>query len=133
MKYIYLTFFLIFISCKSEDEYIGTYKSIIPNKQLKKKFKTQQYIFNNELILKKDSTFFFKTCGIYANGKWSINNKNIILKSDSTRFRNDSINKISKPEGQRLEELLTLKKYNNIYVSKLKNGGTYNYMKKVSQ
>jgi hypothetical protein len=59
---------------------------------------TNKDIQGMTLILKNDSTYFYDTCGILLDGYWSVRNDSLLMKVDNIRYKNDSINKIRKPE-----------------------------------
>ena len=97
------TLFLVFVlltSCdeKTTNELYGTYKSAKLDFSEKIRFSTNNDIEGMILILKKDSTYFYDTCGILINGSWSVRDDRLTMTVNNIRYKNDSINKMRKPE-----------------------------------
>ena len=97
------TLFLVFVlltSCdkKTTNELHGTYKSAKLDFSEKIRFSTNNDIEGMILILKKDSTYFYDTCGILINGSWSVRDDRLTMTVNNIRYKNDSINKMRKPE-----------------------------------
>jgi len=108
----------------------GTYTYVrISKLQLGYLFLTKgvkSYFVGSELILNKDSTFKYTTCGNIMNGTWSSFKDSLLLKITKNRWRIDSLDKFgfngtwpripAKPIGFKIE---------NDYLEKihtLKNG-----------
>ena len=97
------TLFLVFVlltSCdkKTTNELHGTYKSAKLDFSEKIRFSTNNDIEGMILILKKDSTYLYDTCGILINGSWSVRDDRLTMTVNNIRYKNDSINKMRKPE-----------------------------------
>ena len=102
MKNIFKFFAIVLIlySCneKKSDELFGTYKSSKLIRSEKINYGINKDIQGMTLILKNDSTYFYDTCGILLDGYWSVRNDSLLMKVDNIIYKNDSINKIRKPE-----------------------------------
>lgn len=102
MKNIFKFFAIVLIlySCDEEksDELFGIYKSSKLLRSEKINYGTNKDIQGMTLILKNDSTYFYDTCGILLDGSWSVRNDSLLMTVDNIRYKNDSINKIRKPE-----------------------------------
>jgi hypothetical protein len=122
---------LVLILCGCSDKtpfQTGTYSNVkISNIELGYLFLTKgvkSYFVGSELVLNKDSTFKYTTCGNIMNGSWYNFNDSLFLKVISNRWRIDSLNKFGfngiwpkippKPIGFKikndyLEEIVTMK------------------------
>lgn len=101
LKYYFLFIILISFACSQKTtskSIIGKYESSNLNTFEYIKYYPNKNIKGIRLNLKKDSTYFYKTCGLLINGQWSIEGKILSMAIDSIRYANDSINKIKKPE-----------------------------------
>jgi len=97
---LFLVLFVLLTSCddKTTNKLFGKYESSKLDFSEKIRFRTNKDIKGMTLILKKDSTYFYDTCGILINGSWSVRNDSLSMKVDNIRYKNDSLNKIRKPE-----------------------------------
>ena len=97
---LFLVLFVLLTSCddKTTNKLFGKYESSKLDFSEKFRFRTNKDIKGMTLILKKDSTYFYDTCGILINGSWSVRNDSLSMKVDNIRYKNDSLNKIRKPE-----------------------------------
>lgn len=74
-------------------EMAGRYESSTP------KLSFKSYAIGEVLILKVDSTYYYKGCGQIIKGKWDFNslNDSIFLFCHDFRYRDDSLNEARKP------------------------------------
>jgi hypothetical protein len=89
----------IWLSCNSKSqELAGTYKSSKLKFTEKLNYGTNKDINGLTLILKKDSSYHYDTCGLLIDGSWKVRNDSLIMSVSNIRFANDSINNIRTPE-----------------------------------
>jgi hypothetical protein len=105
-KHYFFLFTIVFIitSCNNisqKSNVVGVYQSSKLNFVEKIKYNTDKEIKGLKLILKKDSTFHYETCGLLINGGWNTKNDSLRLHVSAIKFVNDSINKIKEPETRK--------------------------------
>ena len=88
------TSFLILGCSSSVNSLPGTYLSDSPSLFDKIECKVNGingWIAGSTLVLEKDSTFIYTTCGNIMMGKWSREEDSLSLHVESNRWRNDSL------------------------------------------
>ena len=94
-KFCNIFLIVILLSCSSiNDVKIGTYSSHLPNKisrAINRRAGITGYIGKSEIILKKDSTYIYYTCGNINTGNWYCKGDSLFLIVKTNRFRNDSL------------------------------------------
>lgn len=131
MKNAYLIVLLVIIlGCKDQsDVKIGNYKFVKPSYvQLGYLYLTRgvnSCFIGSDIVLNKDSTFIYKTCGNIMTGKWTNRSDSLFLEVTTNRWRIDSLNKFgfngtwpkipSKPIGFQVSNdyLIRIHKLNN--------------------
>lgn len=125
-----------------DNEIVGVYKS----KKMGYYDLTENYIkgikshiVGCSLVLNKDSSFFYKTCGNIQKGNWKKRNDSLLLYVKSSRFSLDSLDEIygelykkeydSHPRKFKMEN----NEFQNVFTYKSKKGNlktTINVLKK---
>ena len=112
MKYILIIFIFLFFSCttnKSSNDLTGNYTSTRMDKverlYYQIGFGVNSSITKTKLLLKKDATFYFETCGIVTSGTWIIKEDLLVLNVEQSKFKNDSLSKIKKPDVTERKDL----------------------------
>ncbi|ARV14297.1 hypothetical protein [Polaribacter sp. SA4-12] len=105
-KHFFFLFTVVFTitSCtdtSKKNSIVGVYQSSKLNFIEKIKYNTYKDIKGLKLILKKDSSFHYETCGLLIKGGWNTKNDSLRLNVSDIKFVNDSINKIKKPETRK--------------------------------
>lgn len=89
-KYFFI-FFLIY-SCSNEKlDLAGKYKSEKLSLSEKVLYFNSSKIKNLELVLFKDSTFNYNTCGLIFEGKWVLKKEKIYLKVYNYKWKDTSL------------------------------------------
>ncbi len=89
--------FVILLSCTqvtSKSDLSGEYRSKTYSyyEKLMFYFNKETYTLHSIIVLKKDSSFLYTTCGNEMKGKWRVKYDSLILECKQNTFRNDSIN-----------------------------------------
>jgi len=96
IKYLCLSAFILITACKTKHPNItGIYhseKASIVQRILLKINHVRQTT-GIVLDLKKDSSYFMKTCGTYEKGKWLIHNDSLVLKCRERKPRSKTADK----------------------------------------
>ncbi len=79
---------------EAESEIFGVYKNQQPNMIEKSRHSTGSYVAGSTLALSKDSTYIFKTCGMFMSGTWEQTGDSLFLNLKLYKFLNDSLNRI---------------------------------------
>ena len=125
-----------------DNEIVGVYKS----KKMGYYDLTENYmkgirnhIVGCSLVLNKDSSFFYKTCGNIQKGNWKTHNDSLLLSVKSSRYRLDSLDNIYSEMYNNQFDLHPRKfkiennEFQNIFTYKSKKGNlktTINVLKK---
>ena len=88
-----LIVFCLIYSCTNNFEkrdIAGRYESYVPHLSF------EGYIIGEVLLLNKDSTYNYQTCGNVIKGKWKLNNTkdSLLLYCFDFKYKNDSLNKL---------------------------------------
>ena len=98
-------------SCSNREDISGIYSSsqVLWNDIIT--YNTKSVIGNSTLVLKKDSTYLYKTCGIFSFGTWLLKNDSLHLEIKKIEF----LNAIAKKNGKENlpKELFVFKVNNN--------------------
>ena len=99
MKNFLFILFIFMVSCsKSNDSkdplFTGIYKNEKPTWIENKLYKTHSYVMGSTLALSKDSTFIYKTCGIFMTGSWKKEKDSLYLQVKNHKYFLDSLNSI---------------------------------------
>jgi hypothetical protein len=78
-----------------KNEIFGVYKNVQPNMIEKIRHSASTYVAGSTLAISKDSTYIFKTCGIFMSGTWEQTKDSLYLSLKHYKFLNDSLNKIN--------------------------------------
>ena len=102
---------IIFNSCSNKEGISGIYSSSKASRSDVITYNTKSSIGNSTLVLKKDSTYLYKTCGIFSFGTWLLKKDSLHLEIKKIEFSNA----IAKKNGKENlpKELFVFKVNNN--------------------
>jgi lipopolysaccharide assembly outer membrane protein LptD (OstA) len=79
---------IIFNSCSNREDISGIYSSSKASWSDIVAYNTKSSIGNSTLVLKKDSTYLYKTCGIFSFGTWLHKKDSLHLEIKKIEFSN---------------------------------------------
>ena len=102
---------IIFNSCSNREDISGIYSSSKASWSDIITYNTKSSIGNSTLVLKKDSTYLYKTCGIFSFGTWLHKKDSLHLEIKKIEFSKEK--KKKKGEENLPKELFVFKVNNN--------------------
>ncbi len=101
---ISIFFIIVVLGCDSDNSIVGAYKSERPSKVEYATFWITKgairSISGQELKLKSDSSYIYKTCGHIITGSWKVDDDRLTLIQESKRWKSDSLNEVDYPFGK---------------------------------
>lgn len=115
MKIIFVI--IILIKCSSplwaQESLVGTYEICDPtiSESIVMIAKgANGFIKGSSLSLRQDGSYEMTTCGSIIKGRWKVNNKQLILISQNSRMRSDSLHSLYGFETNRYKEVYNIAK-----------------------
>lgn len=103
MRNHYFLLLVLFYGCVEQtvqkplkDEIFGVYTNVQPNMIEKIRYSTRTYVAGSTLAISKDSSFVFKTCGMFMSGSWEQTQDSLFLRLRHYKFLNDSLNTLKR-------------------------------------